>query len=229
MKYKNLTLIGTSHIAHQSLKDVENAIISNNADIVCVELDRRRYHALTQNIKGRRVSLGDIRKIGFKGFVFAIIGGYIQKKLGKLVGIDPGSEMLKAINLAKKHNAKIALIDQDIEITLKRFSKELTWKERWRFLEDLFKGFVLKKNKFKIDLSKVPEKALIRKLIKQIKERYPNVHKVLIEERNEYMASKLARIMYLHPEKSVVAIIGAGHEEEMMQIIKNKKIDVIRL
>jgi len=160
--------------------------------------------------------------------MFAVIGGYIQKKLGKIVGIDPGSEMLTAIKLAKKHKAKIALIDQDIEITLKRFSKELTWKERWRFLEDLFKGFVLKKNEFKIDLSKVPEKKLIRKMIQKIEERYPNVYKVLIEERNEYMASKLARIIHLYPEKSVVAIVGAGHEEEMMKSIKNKKIDVIK-
>ena len=38
MNYKNLTIIGTSHIAKQSLDDVETAIEHGKPDIVALEL-----------------------------------------------------------------------------------------------------------------------------------------------------------------------------------------------
>ena len=61
--------------------------------------------------------------------MFAQIGAWAERKLGAKVGVSPGSEMLKAIAAAQQIGAKIALIDQDIEITLRKFSKSLSWKE----------------------------------------------------------------------------------------------------
>jgi len=129
MKYENLTIIGTSHIAKQSLEDVEKAIVEGKPDIIALELDRKRLYSLFKKDRNK-IRIYDIRKIGVKGFVFSLIGAWAEKKLGKLVGVAPGSEMKKAVILAKKHKIKVALIDQDIEITLRRFSKSLTWKEK---------------------------------------------------------------------------------------------------
>ena len=125
MKYKNLIIIGTSHIAKQSMKVVTSTVEKEKPEILAIELDRKRFYALTHDIK-RKLKLSDIRRIGFKGFLFNVIGAWIENKLGKMVGVKPGAEMLTAINLAKKHKIKIAVIDQDIEITLRRISKELT-------------------------------------------------------------------------------------------------------
>jgi len=47
MKYKNLTIIGTSHIARQSLEEVKSAIEKIKPDIIAIELDRKRYYGLT--------------------------------------------------------------------------------------------------------------------------------------------------------------------------------------
>jgi len=228
MKYKNLTLIGTSHIAKQSLEDVENTINELKPDIICLELDKKRLYPLLNKEKGRKIGFKDILKIGVKGYLFSLIGAYVEKKLGQEVGIAPGSEMIKAIELAKKNKIQIMLIDQDIEVTLRRFSKEFSWKERFRFLWDIIKAFVLRKKEIEFDLRKVPEKAIIDKLIKNVKQRYPNLYKVLIEERNDYMASKLARIISFYEDKKIMAIVGAGHEEEMVNLIKKKRVDVVR-
>ena len=46
MKYQNLTIIGTSHIAQQSLDDVKKAIEEGKPDIVAIELDSKRLHSL---------------------------------------------------------------------------------------------------------------------------------------------------------------------------------------
>ena len=222
MKYKNLTMIGTSHIAKQSLDDVKKAIEEGKPDIVALELDKKRLYALFQKKKSK-VSIYDIRKVGLKGFIFSLIGSWAEKKLGEYVGVAPGSEMKKAAQLAKKNKAKIALIDRDIEKTLKKFSQSLTWKEKWNFFVDIITS-VFKKRKIEFDLRKVPEKKIIKKLVKEVKERYPNVYKVLITDRNRIMAANLQKLMEKNPDKKILAIIGAGHEEDILKLIKEHKI-----
>jgi len=214
-----IKIIGTSHISPESIKKVENVILKEKPDIVAVELDRKRLFALLQKGKRQKLRFRDIKRVGFKGWMFAQIGAWAERKLGAKVGVSPGAEMLKAIAAAQQIGAKIALIDQDIEITLRKFSQSLSWKEKWTFVKDVFKGVVLRKG-VKIDLSKVPSQKVIKKLIADVKKRYPNVHRVLIEERNELMAQRLARIMKDMPEEKVVAVIGAGHEKEISKLLK---------
>lgn len=223
MKYKNLTIIGTSHIAKQSLKEVEGFIEEKKPNIIALELDAKRFYALMHKPKGR-IRLYDIRKVGVKGFLFSLIGAWAERKLGQIVKVEPGSEMKLAIKLAKKHKLELALIDQDIEVTLRKFSRSLSMKERWHFFVDLFKAFVLRKKEVEFDLTKVPEKKLIKKLIGQVKKRYPNIYRILVEERNEIMARKLSQLMDNHPEKTILAIIGAGHEEDIIKLIKKPQV-----
>ena len=222
MKYGDLTIIGTSHIAKQSLDDVERAINVEKPDIIALELDRRRLYSLFK--KPGRIRIYDIKKIGIKGFVFSLIGAWAGKKLGKMVGVMPGSEMKKAVKLAKKNKIKIALIDQDIEITLRKFSKSLTWKEKWNFFADVVKAVFSKKKTLEFDLTKVPSKKVIKKLVGQVKKRFPNVYNVLIDERNHIMAENLRKIMEMHPDKKILAIVGAGHEDDILNLIKSPSI-----
>jgi len=223
MNYNNLIIIGTSHIAKQSLKEVNDMFENENPDIIALELDRKRIYSLLEK-KKTGPSLRDIKRIGLKGFLFSLIGAWVEKKLGEKVGVSPGSEMLEAFKLAKSRKIKIFLIDQDIEITLKRFSKALTWREKWNFVVDLIKGLIFKKQEFSFDLEKVPSRNLIKNLIKKVKQRYPNIYKVLIEERNQVMARNLFQIMQKYPESKIVAIVGAGHEEDILSIIKSANL-----
>jgi len=209
----NLIVIGTSHVAKQSMEEIEKTIAQEKPDLIALELDPQRFQALLTNQKSR-IRPADISKIGFKGFLFALIGAYIQRKLGKMVGTAPGAEMLHAVKLAKKNNIPIALIDQDIAVTLKRFSQSLTWKERFRFVIDLVKGiFSPKKNLVKFDLAKVPPKQLVKKLIRELKGRYPNIYQVLVEERNKVMIRNLKYLKKENLDKKILVIVGAGHED----------------
>jgi pheromone shutdown-related protein TraB len=237
MQYGKLTLIGTSHIAKQSLEEIEREFTRLKPAIVAVELDRRRLHSLFSDEKSK-VGLSSIRQIGFKGYLFASIGGWLQRKLGSVVGVTPGSEMKLAVQLARKEHAKIALIDQDIEVTLRKFSERLTWKEKFRFIGDLIKSVLFKKKALrelgieneKVDLAKVPDKVLVSKLIKQLEKRYPNVYDVLVRQRNSIMANNIYRLMQQYPDDIVLAVVGAGHEEDMIRMVKDRmegKADVV--
>lgn len=224
-KFKNLVLIGTSHISQQSVDEVINSIEVIRPAVVAIELDRNRFLSLTNKEK-RKLKFSDIKKTGVKGYLFALIGAYIQKKMGRLVNVEPGAEMLAAIHSAKKHKLRLALVDQPIEITMKRLSQELTWKERFRFIGDIFRGLFFRKRELKrygledFDLTQVPEEKLIQKMINEVKERYPSLYKVLIEERNQVIAKNLAVLLRHDPEQQVIAVVGAGHEADLLNLIK---------
>jgi pheromone shutdown-related protein TraB len=229
MKYDNLKIIGTSHIAKQSIDDITSEFEKNNPDIIALELDNKRLMSLLSKKKKEKIPLSYIKKIGLQGFIFSILGQWIEKKLGDSVGVIPGSDMLTAFKLAKKDKKIVALVDQDIEITLKRFSKEITLKEKLRFLIDLFKGLVLKKKDIEVfDLRTVPNEEMTSIMMKKVKKRYPNAYKVLVTERNNILARNLMILMKKNPDKKIMAIVGAGHEKEMISIIK-KKINSIEI
>ena len=224
---KNLVIIGSSHIAKQSLEEVKAVITAEKPAIIAVELDRKRFQALTSKEKPSKIGIKDAFKLGMTTYLFASIGSWAQKHLGGVVGVEPGSEMKAAIKIAKKQNIRVALIDQDIEITFKRLSKALTRKEKWNFIKDILSAFIPIKTKetkklekeLMFDLSKVPEKELINKMIKLMKGRYPSIYKVLIDERNKVMADNLIRIMKDNPDKKIVAVVGAGHEEGLKKLL----------
>lgn len=222
MKYKNLIIVGTSHIASESIKEVRNVIAKHVPDIVALELDNKRLAALLSEKKPDKIRFKDIQRVGFKGWLFSVIGAWVEKKLGDKVGVSPGSDMLSAFHAARDVKARVALIDQDIEVTLKRFSQALSWKGKWNFFVDIFKGLVFRRTDIGFDLSTVPNTATIRKLVRQVKKRYPNIYQVLITERNNVMASNLAHLFLNYPEKKIVAVIGAGHEKEIMVLFKQK-------
>ncbi len=222
LKIENLFLIGSSHIAKESVNDVKTAFSEIEPDIIALELDQIRLY-LILNPKKRKKSLKDIRSIGLTGYIFNIIGAVAEKKMGKLVGMEPGAEMKEALKLAKKNNTKISLIDQDIRITLKRLSEELTIKEKMRFAIDILGAGLFKKQIKEIDLTKVPDKKFIKKLIMIVKKRYPSIYKVLIKERDKILAKNLNTLINSYPDKKILAIVGAGHEDSIIKYIKNAK------
>ena len=227
----NLKIIGTSHIAKQSINEIKKSIKEDHPDIVAVELDLQRASALMSEEKSK-VSVRDIFKIGVKGYLFVKVGQYVQQKLGKMVGISPGSEMKTALQLAHKEKLQIALIDQPIQITLKNFSKSLTWKEKFRFVADFFKGIFFRKKQMKelglenFDLTKVPAEKVIEKMMIPVKKRYPNLYKTLVADRNKYMVKRLVHLMRKNPDKKILCIVGAGHKKGMEKLLL--KVDVVR-
>lgn len=224
---KNITIIGTSHVARQSLDEVNAFIETEKPDIVAIELDRKRFISLKYS-KKRSFSFKNIFRVGFKGFVFSLIGYYAEKKIGESVGLAPGSEMIAAIKLAKKHNLQLELIDQDIEVTLRRFSECFTWREKWHLVKDVFNSVFFSKREMKklgidkLDLSKVPADELIEKMMEKVKVDYPNLFKVLVLERNVVMADNLWILANANPNKRILAIIGAGHKDGVEELLKKE-------
>jgi pheromone shutdown-related protein TraB len=226
----NIKIIGTSHISKQSINEIKNSVTDWKPEILALELDFQRAMSLMQDQKNK-VSLTQIMQIGVKGYVFAKIGQFAQQKLGKIVGVSPGSEMKTALNLAKKEKLEVAFIDQPIRITLKNFSKTLTWKEKFRFIGEIFRGIFSKKKQIekygldKFDLSKVPADELIEKMMAPMKKDFPSVYKTLVLDRNKYMVKQLVKLMRKFPDKKILVVVGAGHKKGMEELLL--KVEVV--
>ena len=226
-----LEILGTSHIAEQSIREIKNFVLTKRPDIIAVELDAQRVASLLSGEKNK-MPFSSAFTIGIKGYLFAKIAQFVQQKIGKAVGIIPGSEMKTAIELARTEKIQIALIDQPIAITLKNFSKAFTWREKFRFMGEILGGIVMPRRQIKrlgldaIDLRKVPPEEVIEKMMNLMKERYPSVYKTIVEDRNKYMVKKLVKIMREFPEKNILAVVGAGHKKGMEELLL--KVDVIR-
>jgi len=154
---------------------------------------------------------------------YSIISPISKVQNGEVVTIK--GKILKVINLTSKKGLKI----QKITVTDDTGKIDAIWYNQpylfrilrigtYVSLAGEVKGFFSKKHRIKIDLRKVPEKELINTILKQVKERYPNFYRVLVEDRNKYMAKKLFKLMRNY--NKIVAVVGAGHEEEIIEDIK---------
>ncbi len=218
--YKNITILGTSHISKESIEKVRKITKESKYDIIALELDSSRIKSLFSEKNTNIVFL--IKNLGLKGALFALTASYIQKKLGKYTGIDPGSEMKEAIKIARRQNIKIALIDQPIQITIKKLTSQITRKEKFTFLKEILFFPYYRKKYINFDIKKVPSQRVIEQLVNIIKEQYPTVYRILIEERNKIMAKNLNKLTYLNNNK-ILAIVGAGHIEGIMGELKSTK------
>jgi pheromone shutdown-related protein TraB len=217
--YKNLFIIGSSHISEQSIMQVKDSFKEIVPDFVAIELDERRAASLFERKKPNKFLL--LKMLGLPGFIFYIVGELIQKNLGKIVKIEPGSEMKTALLLAKENNKSVVFIDRDIQITLTRFSKFFKVRELIKMVFDLFFG---KKEKVEFDLSKVPPEHIIDMALKEVKIRYPSIYKVLIEERDTYMSHRLYALSKIFSDKKILVVVGAGHVNGILEnLVKLEK------
>lgn len=139
---KKVIIVGTVHISKESVEEVREVIESEKPDVVGVELCQSRFESLKNAKKWEETNIIDIIKQG-KVFLFLInllLSNY-QKRLGDKFGVRPGSEFIEAISVAEENDTKIALIDRDIQVTLKRAWSNMGIKEKMKLMFSLFLGF----------------------------------------------------------------------------------------
>jgi pheromone shutdown protein TraB len=242
-----IRLLGTSHISSKSVQAIRKEIKNNQPDIVAVELDIGRAQTLqAKNVK-KGIPWEMLPKVGLFGFMFVIMGRFVQEHLGKIVGVEPGSEMKEALVLSAKSKARIALIDRPILLTLRSLSKQFGWGEKLLMVWDVISApFVGRKRMQEMglggfDLSGVPTEDVILKMTGHLKKRYPGMYKALISERDVYMSKALIHVLNKEMksfeveaevkgendkivEPVILAVVGAGHLDGMKKYLSKKKV-----
>ena len=207
-----IILVGTAHISKESVDEVKAVIEQEQPDIVAVELDERRYKAITEKETWENTPITSLLKSGNAYFLLAqTFLSSIQRRLGKDYGVEPGSEMIQAIEQAQDHNIPIELVDRDISVTLKRAWKRMGIREKFRLIWEFLKAIVgFDEEEFdELDLEELMDHDIISSLMEEFGELAPTVRDVLITERDAYISQKI--LDAINDKKKVVAVVGAGH------------------
>lgn len=218
---ENITLIGTAHISEQSVNEVKKVIEEQKPDIVAIELCKRRYDSIKKKDQWENTPISELLK-GNKAYLLIAqtFLSSIQRKLGKEYGVEPGSEMIMAMDIAKKYDLEIALVDRDISITLKRAWKKMGLREKIRLVWEFLKAIVGydEEELEELNLEELMDQDVISSMMEEFKEIAPSVTDVLIHERDEYIARK---ILTESKKGKVVAVVGAGHLKGIEEHLKN--------
>ncbi len=205
---KTILLIGTAHISQDSVDLVEKVISQENPDCVCIELDEKRYQALTKRKKWQSLDLKQIIKDKqLATLMINILMASYQKKLGGQLGVKPGAELLSAANMAISMDIPIALCDRDVRITLRRAWKSTSFFKKGYLLVTLFASLFDSTEISEEKLAEMKQKDVLSDLMDEMGTALPDVKKVLIDERDIYLSEMIKEAS----GKRLVAVVGAGH------------------
>ena len=213
---KTILLVGTAHISQQSVDLVEQVIEQERPDTVCIELDEKRYAALSQPQRWENLDLKQIiRKKQLSTLMVNLVLSSYQKKLGHQLGIQPGSELLTAARAAERFGIPFKLCDRDVRVTLRRAWKSTSFFRKGylmaTLLASLFDNTELDEEK----LAELRKKDVLSEMMNEIGEALPAAKHVLIDERDIFMAERIKAA----PGKRIVAVVGAGHMQGIEGVI----------
>mgnify|MGYP000291525745 FL=1 len=202
-------VIGTAHISSSSVAAVKAQIESFQPDIVAVELCSSRHTALTSNRRLDKEGLLKVVKEGKAPLVMlqSLLAAE-QRKMGLDEGEQPGAELLAAVKTAEEANLEVALIDRDIQTTLRRAWKRMKFFEKVKILWSLLGD---DEDEDAPEVSQLLEdQDLLSSLMEELKTFSPGAGAVLIDERDAYLAGKIAALEQ-GSDLRILAVVGAGH------------------
>ena len=130
-----------------------------------------------------------------------------QRRMGLNEGQEPGAELLAAVETAKEAGLEVALVDRDIQVTMRRAWRKMRWRERFRLLFSLFGDDEEPEEDFDLD-ELLSDSDLLSSMMEELKEFSPGAGEALIDERDRYIAEK---IMQSKTDEKMLVVVGAGH------------------
>lgn len=210
-----ITLIGTGHVFDIGAR-VREEIRKRQPSVVAIELDPPRFQALRTKNRDRSKT----------PFVYRMLADF-QTRVADQYGVEAGAEMLAAADEARALNVPLALIDKDAQQTFQRLLREMRWGEKLKLTGSAIAGLVLPGKSIEKQVDEMQDDYAA--YFHEMGKRFPTLKRVLLDERNEHMARAITEMA--RTQERIVAIVGDGHVDGMMDILQNKglALEVVRL
>ena len=218
---KTYYLLGTAHISQESVEDVVATLQEIDPDVVAVELDKERLERIVHKNSDKWMDL-DLFKVIKEGKSFLLLTSIVlasfQRKLGEHIDTLPGSEMITAVEKSKELGKQIVLVDRSVAITLRRAWRCSNIWGKQKIIAALL-SVVFSKKKISIEeINELKDKSLEGNVLQELSTILPQLKTVLLDERDEYMATKLHNIK----EKKILGIFGAAHIQGIQKKLEQK-------
>ena len=207
-KEKEIILIKTAHVSKQSAELVKQVIDTELPNSVCIELDNERYQSIINPNNWEKTDIIKIIKDKKVGFLLAnlVLSSY-QKRIAKQLNTSPGQEMLQGIQSANEHKLHLVMADRNIQTTFMRTWRMLNFSDKAKLLYSLISATTEDEEITEEDLQNLLHEDMLEKAIFGIKNTFPKVGTVLLEERDQYLAYKIKNA----PGPKIVAVLGGAH------------------
>jgi pheromone shutdown-related protein TraB len=216
-------VLGTAHVSHDSVAEVEETIERERPDVVAVELDDGRY----RQMKGEtpdELEPGDI--IGgnsvFQFMAYWMLS-YVQTRMGDRFDIEPGADMMAAVDSAEELGLGVALVDRDIQTTMQRFWARMGFLAKLKLVGSLvlgLAGFGSSNEEIEeIAIEDMTDADVVTVLMEEFRQFSPEGAEALIDERDAFIAHRLVALQ--EAGYTVVAVVGAGHREGIERYLAN--------
>jgi pheromone shutdown-related protein TraB len=219
---KTIVLVGTAHVSQESVNLVEKVITNESPDRVCLELDEKRYQAMTKKDQWQALDLKSvIKNKQLSTLLVSILMASYQKRLGGKLGVNPGAELLAAAQIANTNGIPISLCDRDVRITLRRAWKSTSLFKKTYLLSSLLASVFDTEDIDEDKLEDMKKKDVLAVLMDEMGQTFPDLKRVLIDERDIYLAEKIKQ----SPGETIVAVVGAGHVAGIMKCLDSDNHD----
>jgi pheromone shutdown protein TraB len=151
-----------------------------------------------------------------------------QKRIASMYNVQVGSEMLAAVDAAKEVGARVALIDMESDLVYYRFMTEMSFEEKIKFFVGILLGFFARKKDIEREVKKFEND--LSTYMQMFGKEFPTIKRILIDERNQYMAAIIRELGKTQPR--LVVVVGDGHVRGIRDLLKKDygpRLDIIRL
>lgn len=206
---KHIILLGTAHVSQQSVEDVRHVARTREIDTLAIELDSVRYNKFVNNDTSfdKLDIFTVIKQKKAMMLLSSLVLSAFQRRLGDMLEVAPGSEMLAAVEESKRLEIPCDLIDRAADITLKRaWVCSSIWGKQ-KILASLLAMVFSREKISEEQLNELKTMSLQGGVMEELAKFLPNLKSVLVDERDEYLAMKLSQSKGSY----ILAVLGAAH------------------
>ncbi len=219
LPHKTVILVGTAHVSQESVELVKRVIEEEHPDGVCVELDPKRFEALSSPTRWESLDLKEIiRKKQLSTLMANLVLASFQKRLGDKLGVAPGTEMLEAIRMSEKHNIPFTLGDRDVRVTMRRAWRNTPFWRKSLLMSSLMLSIFDTTEVSEDEIRNLKKQDVLSEMMKELGKEVPTLKEVLIDERDLYLAKKIDEA----PGERTIGVVGAGHVEGITRTLNEK-------
>ncbi|MGA8542391.1 MAG: TraB/GumN family protein [Thermoplasmata archaeon] len=208
-------LLGAAHVIDLEAP-LRRVLEERVLDGVAIELDAERANALLSEDGSGRSSRG--------APLFARIWGRVQERLGaQLGGGEPGAEMKVAARLAHERQLPLFLIDDPIRATLLELVRTMPFKERVTLLASAVAALFIPPRVVERELDRYADAP--EEYTAELRKASPTLAHVLLDERNEHMADRLASLRGQGYGR-IAVVVGDAHLEGLRLALGRRGVPV---
>jgi pheromone shutdown protein TraB len=182
-------------------------ILAVRPSVVAVELDEERLWALRDPDRDK---LDSPIHSGLLPWLLALL----ERSVGSLTDVFPGSEMLEAVDEAERTGAKTIMIDRPIGSILEEI-RNVPLIEKLKIGFDVLAALFAIGTKWKTSQLNTTG---LDGMMAEFDAKYPTLSRILLKDRDRYMAQKLHEILDL-TTGPVIAVVGLGHVNGIMRCL----------